>query len=102
MGINFKALQQMQNKMLKMQEELQASTFEGTSGGGAVTIAMNGKFEITAVKLDQEVVDPEDVSMLEDLILTAAQDAFAKATEAQAKMMSALTGGMKLPPGMGF
>lgn len=102
MGINFKALQQMQNKMLKMQEELQASTFEGTSGGGAVTIAMSGKFEVTAVKLDQEVVDPEDVSMLEDLILTAAQDAFAKASEAQAKMMSALTGGMKLPPGMGF
>jgi len=102
MGMNFKALQQMQNKMMKMQEELQASTFEGTSGGGAVTITMSGKFEVTAVKLDQEVVDPEDVSMLEDLILTAAQDAFSKATEAQAKMMSALTGGLKLPPGMGF
>jgi DNA-binding YbaB/EbfC family protein len=102
MGMNFKALQQMQNKMMKMQEDLQASTFEGTSGGGAVTITMSGKFEVTAVKLDQEVVDPEDVSMLEDLILTAAQDAFGKATEAQAKMMSALTGGLKLPPGMGF
>ena len=64
MGFNMKALQQMQNKMMKMQEDLQNTTFEGTSGGGAVSVAMNGKFEVTAIKLDQEVVDPEDVSML--------------------------------------
>ena len=101
MGMNFKALQQMQNKMMKMQEDLQNTTFEGTSGGGAVTIAMNGKFEITAVKLDQEVVDPDDVPMLEDLILTACQDAFGKVGEAQAKLISSLTGGMNLP-GLGF
>ena len=99
MGFNMKALQQMQNKMMKMQEELQNSTFEGTSGGGAVNISMTGKFEVTAVKLDAEVVDPEDIALLEDLILTACQDAFAKATEATAKMMESLTGGMKLPPG---
>ena len=102
MGFNMKALQQMQNKMLKMQEEMHNTIFEGTSGGGAVTISMNGDYEITAIKLDQEVVDPEDVSMLEDLILAAFQDAFGKVGEAQAKMMSSLTGGMKLPPGMGF
>lgn len=102
MGFNMKALQQMQNRMLKMQEELHNSTFEGTSGGGAVSVAMNGKFEVTAVKLDKDVVDPEDVGMLEDLILTAIQDAFGKVSDAQAKMMTALTGGMKLPPGMGF
>lgn len=102
MGINFKALQQMQNKMAKMQEELYNTTFEGTSGGGAVQVAMSGRFEVTGVKLDQEVVDPEDVGMLEDLILTAIQDAFTKATDAQQKMMSSLTGGMKLPPGLGF
>ena len=99
MGFNMKALQQMQNKMMKMQEDLQNSTFEGTSGGGAVTVSMTGKFEITAIKLTAEVVDPEDVSLLEDLILAACQDAFNKATEATAKMMEALTGGMKLPPG---
>jgi DNA-binding YbaB/EbfC family protein len=99
MGFNMKALQQMQNKMMKMQEELQNSTFEGTSGGDAVKVSMTGKFEVTAVKLDPEVVDPEDVSLLEDLILAACQDAFGKATEATAKMMEALTGGMKLPPG---
>src|SRR5579859_3138379 len=102
MGFNMKALQQMQNKMMKMQEELHNSTFEGSSGGGAVQVTINGKFEVTAVKLQQEVVDPEDVSMLEDLVLTACQDAFGKAAEAQANMMTALTGGMKLPPGMGF
>jgi nucleoid-associated protein EbfC len=102
MGLNYKAIQQMQNKMLKMQEELHNSTFEGTSGGGAVAVTMNGKFEVTAVKLEKDVVDPEDVGMLEDLVLTAIQDAFAKVSEAQAKMMTSLTGGMKLPPGLGF
>lgn len=102
MGFNMKALQQMQNKMLKMQEELHNSTFEGTSGGGAVAVTMNGKFEVTAVKLEKDVVDPEDVGMLEDLVLTAIQDAFGKVSEAQAKMMTSLTGGMKLPPGLGF
>lgn len=102
MAFNMKALQQMQNKMMKLQEELANTTFEGTSGGDAVAISMNGKFEVTAVKLQQDVVDPEDTSMLEDLILTAFQDAFGKVTEAQAKMQSSLLGGMKLPPGMGF
>lgn len=102
MGFNMKELQKMQAKMMKMQEDLQNSTFEGTSGGGAVTLSMNGKFEVTAVKLQQDVVDPEDVSMLEDLLLAAFQDAFNRATEAQAKMMSSLTGGMGMPKGLGF
>jgi len=102
MGINFKALQQMQAKMMKMQEELQNSEYQGTSGGGAVSVTMNGKFEVTAVKIEQEVVDPEDVGMLEDLVLTALQDAFSHVTDAQAKAMSSITGGMKLPPGLGF
>jgi nucleoid-associated protein EbfC len=102
MGFNMKALQQMQNKLLKMQEELQNTIFEGTAGGGAVTVSMTGKFDVTGVKLTPEVVDPEDVSLLEDLILAACQDAFSKATEAQQKMMSSVTGGMGLPPGMGF
>jgi DNA-binding YbaB/EbfC family protein len=102
MGFNMKDLQKMQAKLMKMQEDLQNSTFEGTSGGDAVRVTMNGKFEVTAVKLDKDVVDPEDVGMLEDLILTALQDAFGKVGEAQAKMMSAMTGGMGLPPGLGF
>jgi DNA-binding YbaB/EbfC family protein len=102
MGFNMKQLQQMQAKLLKMQEDLQNSVFEGTAGGGAVTVSMTGKFDVTAVKLDPEVVDPEDVAMLEDLILAACQDAFGKVSEAQQKMMGSLTGGMGLPPGMGF
>ena len=102
MGFNMKALQQMQNRMMKMQEELQSSTFTGTSGGGAVTIQMTGKYEVTGVRIDPEVVDPEDAGMLEDLILTAIQDAFGQVTEAQARLMTSLTGGMKLPPGMSF
>jgi nucleoid-associated protein EbfC len=101
-AFNMKALQQMQAKMMKMQEDLQNSAFEGTSGGGAITVTMSGKFEVTAIKLDPEVVDPSDVGMLEDLITTACRDAFDKVNEAQAKMMSSLTGGLKLPPGMGF
>ncbi|MBF6589528.1 MAG: YbaB/EbfC family nucleoid-associated protein [Ktedonobacterales bacterium] len=100
MGFNMKDLQKMQAKLVKMQEDLQNSTFEGTSGGDMVRVAMNGRYEVTAVKLDKEVVDPEDVGMLEDLILTALKDAFTKAGEAQAKMMSSMTGG--LPPGLGF
>ena len=100
MGFNMKALQQMQNKMMKMQEDLQNTMFEGTSGGGAVSVTMSGKFEVTAVKLGKDVIDPEDPSMLEDLILAASQDAFKKASDAQAKMMSQVTGGLGLPPGM--
>ena len=102
MGFNMKDLQKMQNQLMKMQEDLQNSTFEGTAGGGVVTITINGKFEMMAVKLQPEAVDPDDVSLLEDLIRAAYQDAFAKVGEAQGKMMSAMTGGMKLPPGLGF
>ncbi len=102
MGFNMKDLQKMQARLMKMQEDLQNSTYEGVSGGGAVTITINGKSEVTAVKLNPEAVDPEDVGMLEDLILTAFQDAAGKVSEAQAQMMQSMTGGMKLPPGMGF
>mgnify|MGYP001233856374 CR=1 FL=1 len=102
MGFNMKELQKMQAKLMKMQEDLQKSIFEGSSGGNAVRVTMNGKYEVTAVKLDREVVDPEDVGMLEDLILTALQDAFSKVGEAQAKMVGTMTGGMGLPGGLGF
>jgi DNA-binding YbaB/EbfC family protein len=99
-------MQQMQNRMLqnvqKMQEELHNSTFEGSSGGGAVTVTMSGRFEVTAIKLTPEVVDPEDVSMLEDLILAACHDAFEKVSEAQQKMTSSIMGGLNLPPGFSF
>lgn len=101
-GSSMKALQQMQNKMVKMQEELQNSLFEGSSGGDVVKVSITGKFELVAIKLDPEVVDAEDIALLEDLVLVVCQDAFTKAAEAQVKMMEALTSGMKLPPGMAF
>ncbi len=80
-----------------MQEELEASQFVGTAGGGAVTITMSGKFEITAVEIDPEAFSAEDIAELEVMVLAAARDAFNKATEAQQKMMNSATGGMKIP-----
>jgi len=95
--MNMRELQKMQQKMMKMQEELEASEFVGTAGGGAVTITMSGKFEITAVKIDPEAFNAEDIADLEVMVLAAARDAFNRATEAQQKMLSSVTGGMRIP-----
>lgn len=97
MSFNMKALQQMQQKMLKLQEDLSNTQFEGTAGGGAVTVQMSGRFELTSVKISKDVVDPEDITMLEDLVLAASQDAFAKVAEAQQQMVSSATGGLRIP-----
>jgi DNA-binding YbaB/EbfC family protein len=97
MGFNMKALQQMQQKVLKMQEELANSTFEGTAGGGAVTLTLKGTYEVVGLKLAPEAVDPEDVASLEDLIVAAAHDAFEKVRAQQEKMFGGMMGGMKLP-----
>jgi DNA-binding YbaB/EbfC family protein len=95
--MNMRDLQKMQQKMVKMQEELEASEFVGTAGGGAVTITMSGKFEVTAVKIDPEAFNAEDIAELEVMVLAAARDAFNRATEAQQKMLSNVTGGMRIP-----
>jgi nucleoid-associated protein EbfC len=95
--MNMREIQKMQQKLLKMQEELEATVFTGTAGGGAVTIAVTGKFEVTSVKIDPEAFDPEDISELEAMVLAAAKDAFNKATAAQQKMLSGATGGMRIP-----
>ena len=80
-----------------MQEELEASQFTGTAGGGAVTITMSGKFEITAVKIDPEAFNAEDIAELEVMVLAAARDAHNKVTEEQQKITSSVTGGMRIP-----
>ncbi|HXL38565.1 MAG TPA: YbaB/EbfC family nucleoid-associated protein [Ktedonobacteraceae bacterium] len=100
--MNMREIQKMQQRLLKMQEELEATTFTGTAGGGAVTIAMNGKFEITAVEIDPEAFNAEDIAELEVMVLAAAKDAHTKATEAQQKLTGSLAGGMNLPniPGL--
>ena len=89
--------QQMQTKMLKIQEELGKETVEATAGGGAVTATMTGQQKLVSVKIDPEVVDAEDVEMLQDLIVAAVNDAIGKSQELQAKRLSALTGGLKIP-----
>ncbi len=95
--MNMREIQKMQQRLVKMQEELEASQFTGTAGGGAVTITMNGKFEIAAVKIDPEAFTAEDIADLEVMVLAAAKDAHNKVAEAQQKISSSLTGGMKIP-----
>ena len=89
--------QEMQGRMAKIQEELQAMTLTGTSGGGMVTVDVNGQGIVKRVKIDPSVVNPSDTEMLEDLVTVATADAQRKAQERQQEQMSALTGGMNLP-----
>ncbi len=91
--MNMREVQKMQQRLFKMQEELENTLFTGTAGGGAVTITMSGKFEITAVKIDPEAFNAEDIAELEVMVLAAAKDAHNKATESQQK----LTGSFKIP-----
>lgn len=95
--MNMREIQKMQQRLMQMQEELEATLFTGTAGGGAVTITMSGKFEISAVKIDPEAFSADDIEELEVMVKAAAKDAFDKVTEAQQKLLSGATGGMKLP-----
>ncbi|GCE46548.1 hypothetical protein EI42_00059 [Thermosporothrix hazakensis] len=95
--MNMREIQKMQQKLVKMQEELENSQFTGTAGGGAVTITMSGKYEITAVKIDPEAFSPEDIEELEVMVKAAAKDAFDRVTEAQQRLVSSATGGIKIP-----
>ena len=89
--------QKLQAKLAKAQEELGNITVEASSGGGAVTVVMNGQQKIQSVKISPEVVNPEDVEMLEDMVLTAVSEAIAKSQEAAAEHLGGLTGGLKIP-----
>lgn len=89
--------QKLQAQLLKAQEELANLTVEASSGGGAVTVMMNGQQQIQSVKISPEVVNPEDVEMLEDMVLTAVREASVKAQELAAKQLGGLTGGLKIP-----
>src|SRR2546428_11653789 len=100
--MNMRDIQKMQQRLMKMQEELEATQFTGTAGGGAVTITMSGKFDITAVEIDPEAFNAEDIAELEVMVLAAARDAHNKASDAQQKLTSNIYGGMNLPniPGL--
>ena len=97
MGDMMKQVAKMQRKMEELQNELAEKTVEGTAGGGMVKVVANGKQDIISIKIEKEVVDPEDVEMLEDLILSAVNQAREKAAELQAESMSSLTGGLNIP-----
>jgi len=92
-----KQAQNLQKKMLKMQGELAAKTVEASAGGGMVKVVANGSQKIESIVLDKEVVDPEDVEMLQDLILAATNDALKKSQDMVSGQMSKLTGGMNIP-----
>ena len=89
--------QKLQAQLLKAQAELANVKVEGSAGGGAVKVVMNGQQQVESVKISKEVVNPEEVDMLEDLVLSAVRDAATKSQEAAAKQMSAITGGLKIP-----
>lgn len=99
MGDLMKKAQEMQKKMAEAQEKLGEIQVEGQAGGGMVKATMNGKSELQGLKIDKSLVDPEEVEVLEDLILAAVNDGKAKAEEKAAEEMSKVTGGMGLPGG---
>ena len=89
--------QQLQAKLAKAQEELNNITVEASSGGGAVKVTINGQQKIQSVKISPEVINPDDVELLEDLVLTAVSEAVAKSQEVAAERLGGLTGGLKIP-----
>ena len=97
MASMMKQAQKLQSKMLQMQEELAQKTVEASAGGGMVKVVANGKQQIVSVQIEKEVVDPEDVEMLQDLVQAAINDALARSQEMANAEMSKLTGGLSIP-----
>ncbi len=95
-----KQAQQMQQKMADMQAALEAAEVDGTAGGGMVTVTLSGKGEMRRIRIDPSIANPDDVEMMEDLILAAHKDAKGKAEAYAAEEMKKVTGGLELPPGM--
>ena len=90
-------IQQMQEDMERTQAEISEKTVEATAGGGAVTVTMKGSHELVSVKLKPEIVDPDDIEMLEDLIVAAVNEAGHKAAEMMEEGMAGITGGLNIP-----
>ncbi len=96
-GNIIKQAQQMQAKMARLQEELAQRTVEASAGGGMVTAVVNGKNELVSLKIEKDVVNPEDVEMLQDLIVAAVNEGVRKAQEMATAEMSKITGGLNIP-----
>ena len=92
-----KQMEEMQQKMLRAQEEVAATVVEGSAGGGMVTVKLNGKQELESVNLAPDVVDPDDIEMLQDLIAAAVNDAQRKLQDISQQKMGAVTGGLQIP-----
>ena len=97
-----KQAQKMQKQMAETTKALEEKTYEATAGGGVVSVTVSGKKEVLSVKLSEEVVDPDDIEMLEDLIVAATNEALRQLEEDSAKSMEALTGGLNLGGGFPF
>jgi DNA-binding YbaB/EbfC family protein len=97
LGQMMKQAQKMQAKIMKIQEEMGERSVEASAGGGMVTVTANGKQEILSIRIEPEVVDPEDVEMLQDLVAAAVNEALKKAQEMMAEEMAKVTGGMNIP-----
>ena len=95
-----KQVQEMQGRMQKAQEDLAGLRIDGVSGAGMVTITLDGKGEMRGIRIDPTLAKPDEIEMLEDLILAAFQDARGKVDVAMQDMMKDVTGGMPLPPGL--
>ncbi len=101
MGNMMKQAQKLQSKMAKMQEELADRTVESSAGGGMVRAVVNGKQQLVSLEIEKEVVDPEDVEMLQDLLVAAVNDALDKSQKMMSDEMGKLTGGLNIPGLMG-
>jgi DNA-binding YbaB/EbfC family protein len=97
MGNMMKQAQKLQTQMLRLQEEMADKTVETTAGGGMIKVIANGRQQILSIQIEKEVVNPDDVEMLQDLMLAAVNDALQKSQEMVSAEMSKLTGGLNIP-----
>jgi len=97
MGQMYKQAQKLQARLLQAQEEVGRKTIEGSAGGGMVPVVVNGRQEVLSIKIEKEVVDPEDIEMLQDLIMAAVNDGLTKSREMVSAEMSKITGGLNIP-----
>jgi len=97
-----KALQKMQAEMAKVQQELEQDTVEASVGGGSVKVVMTGDLKIKSIRIDAAIIDPDDITILEDMVGAAVNEALRMAQDLAAGKMARVTGPMGLPPGLGF
>jgi DNA-binding YbaB/EbfC family protein len=102
MGNLMAQVQKLQEEMARTEEQLKTEEVSVTVGGGMVNVVASGDQTIKSITIQREVVDPDDVEMLQDLILSGVNDALAKANELREERLGSLTGGLGLPPGLGF